>query len=92
MSLWKETGMERLRSELREQPRTAMAYALGNIELRVFLLFGCDPDSNDVPEEARDVALLLLQALLFGADMEVTSKRCEQIASGWLERVKGSAN
>jgi hypothetical protein len=92
VSLWKDTGIERLRGEFREQPKTAMAYALGNIELRVFLLFGCEPESNDVPDEAREVALLLLQALLFGADMETTSRRCEQIASGWLARVKGSAS
>lgn len=85
MTLWQGTIVEELRSDLRTHPATALAYAIGNVELRVFLLFGCEPDSPGVPEEARRVAAKLLDALMCGGDLDQVSRDCSEEIAMWRE-------
>ncbi|MDH5824328.1 hypothetical protein QFW77_15235 [Luteimonas sp. RD2P54] len=83
MTLWRGTIVEQLRDELRTHPATALAYAVGNAELRVFLLFGCEPDSSEVPDEARKVAAMLLDALMCGGDLEQVARDCSTEIAKW---------
>lgn len=83
MSLWTGTVIEQLRDELRAFPAATLAYAIGNVELRVFLLFGCEPDAADIPDEARRVAVKLLDALMCGMDLEQTASECNEEIAKW---------
>lgn len=82
-NLWTGTAIEQLRDELRAHPVASLAYAIGNVELRVFLLFGCEPDSADIPDEARRVAIRMLDALMHGFDPEQVERECHEEVAKW---------
>ena len=83
MSVWSGTPFERLYNEFMQSPTHRAVYYIGLIDQSIADVFGVLPESDDAPEEARQVANIMMQALVSGVDMVGAIESARSIVDAW---------
>lgn len=87
MKTWDETPLEKFAAEIWESKPLRVAYLMGQIDSAMFEIFGHVPDADDAPDEARQCAQLMMEALLSDPkNMESIIARAHAIANEWRTR------
>lgn len=86
MSVWIGTPFERLYGEFMQSPTHRVVYYIGLIDQSIADVFGVLPDSEEAPEEARQVATIMMQALTNGVDLLGAIESAQSIVESWRRR------
>lgn len=85
--LWDGTPLDKFAGEVWESKPLHIAYFMGQIDQKVFELFGHVPTDDHAPSEAREFAMLLMQSLCGNkADAAPLVEQAERIAADYRAR------
>ena len=93
--LWKDTPLESFAGRVFDCPTHRLAYYLGQVDQTIHEVFGMEPDAPDAPDEARQVAHLMMRAItggFAGSEQENITDEVGRIIAGWQARVAQRAH
>lgn len=85
-ALWAGTNMEAVSAMVWTDARLRAAFHMGQVEQAVFDSFGVTADDPAVPDEAREFALILLDAMWGRRDLETATRRMAELVQRWNAR------
>lgn len=86
MSVWSGTPFERLYNEFMQSPTHRAVYYIGLIDQSIADVFGVMPEADDAPEEARQVAAIMMKALTSGVDLVGAIESTRDLVDAWRKR------
>ena len=84
--LWGGTPFESFAAQLWACPTHRLAYFMGQIDQTVFEVFGIPPEGEPAPQEARQVAMVMMAALLKKRDEPEAVREAGRLIAAWRER------
>lgn len=78
MKLWEGTNFEQLSDAINTTPILGAAYQMGVIDQTLAEMLGVQPDDENVPHAAREVAAQMMQALQSGQNIIPTIIECAE--------------
>lgn len=82
-TLWTGTPFEAAAAEAWDSPSHRFAYFMGQIDQTVFEVFGVSPDCETPPDEARQVAVLMMSVLLNACDPQLALQEVGRLTNAW---------
>lgn len=89
-ALWHGTPFQSFAVQAFACPTHRLMYFIAQVEQTVYELFGVGPENEETPDEARQVALIMLATLQNGyapEQLKAASEECTRIVNAWRKKL-----